>query len=436
MRSIIESFRESGEVLDVKKKVSTIYEIPYYLKKNEDNVVFFENVEGYNIEGNSIKIVGNVCSTRERIAQALNVNKNTLLKHLSKAFDSPKKVKIVNNGPIKDIINEDVNLNKLPILKHYEKDGGHFITAGIVVAKDPDTGIRNASIHRLMRLDKDKLGIRIVPRHLKKIFGVNAKNNEDTEIAIVIGVHPAFILTASSSIPYDTDELEVANRLHEYECVKCNTVDLEVPTQAEIVLEGKILNEKRHSEGPLVDVTGTYDIIRDEPIIELTCIMHREDLIYQTILPGGREHQLLMGLPQEPRILRAVENTVPTVKGVRLTEGGCYWFHAIVSIEKQTEGDGKNVILAALSAHPSLKHVVVVDEDIDIFNDKMIEYAIATRVKGDEDIYIFPKIRGSSLDPVGDQITSLVTKVGIDATKSFFIPPERFEIARIPWSED
>ncbi|MFQ6050075.1 MAG: UbiD family decarboxylase [Candidatus Hydrothermarchaeota archaeon] len=431
MRSLIESFRKDGEVLDVKKEVSVTYEIPYYLKKNEEKIVFFENVKSY-----GIKVVGNICSTRERITKALNIEKNSLVEHLLNAFDSPKKVKIVKKGPIKDIVKEEVDIENLPILRHYEKDGGHFITAGIVVAKDPDTGVRNASIHRLMRLGKDKLGIRIVPRHLYKIFNENKKDGRSTEIAIIIGAHPALLLAASSSIPYEIDELEVANRLHEFKCIKCNTVDLEVPDQAEIVLEGRILNDKKHAEGPLVDITGTYDIVRDEPVVELTCLMHRKEPIYQAILPGGREHQLLMGLPQEPRILKAVRNITPNVKGIRLTEGGCHWFHAVISIEKQSEGDGKNVILAALSAHPSLKHVVVVDEDIDIFDDKMIEYAMATRVKGDEDIYIFPKIRGSSLDPTGDQVTSLVTKVGIDATKSFSIPPERFEIARIPWSED
>ena len=149
-------------------------------------------------------------------------------------------------------------------------------------------------------------------------------------------------------------------------------------------------------------------------------------------LPSGFEHKLLQGMPQEPRIFNAVKNTVPTVANVVLTEGGCCWLHAAVSVKKQTEGDGKNIIMAALAAHPSLKHVVVVDEDVNIFDPQDIEYAIATRVKGDDDIIIVPKARGSSLDPKASEIDGTTTKVGVDATKSI-LEPEKFE--RVSFSE-
>ena len=158
----------------------------------------------------------------------------------------------------------------------------------------------------------------------------------------------------------------------------------------------------------------------------------KENPMYHAILPAGFEHKLLQGMPQEPRIFNAVKNTVPTVQNVVLTEGGCCWLHAAVSIKKQTEGDGKNIIMAALAAHPSLKHVVVVDEDVDIFDPQDIEYAIATRVKGDDDIIIVPKARGSSLDPKASEIDGTTTKVGVDATKSI-LEPEKFE--RVSFSE-
>ena len=143
---------------------------------------------------------------------------------------------------------------------------------------------------------------------------------------------------------------------------------------------------------------------------------YKEDSIYHAIMPAGFEHKLLQGLPQEPRIFNAVQNTVPTVKNVALTEGGCCWLHAVISIQKQTQGDAKNVMMAALAAHPSLKHCVVVDEDINLFDAEDVEYAIATRVRGDEDILIVPGSRGSSLDPCAKS-DGTTTKMGVDATK-------------------
>ena len=203
--------------------------------------------------------------------------------------------------------------------------------------------------------------------------------------------------------------------------------------EADIIFEGKILIDETAPEGPFVDLTDTYDYVREEPVIKLSKMyIKKENPMYHAILPAGFEHKLLQGMPQEPRIFNAVKNTVPTVQNVVLTEGGCCWLHAAVSIKKQTEGDGKNIIMAALAAHPSLKHVVVVDEDVDIFDPQDIEYAIATRVKGDDDIIIVPKARGSSLDPKASEIDGTTTKVGVDATKSI-LTPEKFE--RVSLSE-
>ena len=269
----------------------------------------------------------------------------------------------------------------------------------------------------MLVLDNNNLTVRIVPRHLYTYYQQAEEQGEDLEIAIAIGMNPATLLATTTSIPITADEMEVANSFHggDMKLLQCETVDLEVP-EAEIIMEGKILANERANEGPFVDLTDTYDIIRQEPVIELEKMHIKNDALYHAIFPAGFEHRLLQGLPQEPRIYNAVQNTVPTVKNVVLTEGGCCWLHAAVSIKKQTQGDGKNVIMAALAAHPSLKHVVVVDEDVDIFNPEDLEYAMATRVKGDDDILIVPKARGSSLDPAAlpDGTT---TKVGVDATK-------------------
>jgi UbiD family decarboxylase len=181
---------------------------------------------------------------------------------------------------------------------------------------------------------------------------------------------------------------------------------------AEIVLEGYITGE-RAREGPFVDITGTRDLVREEPVIRLTKMMTREDPIYHGLLPAGGEHKMLMGVPYEPLIYKAVSK-VAKVKDVILTQGGCWYFHAIVQIDKETEADARRAIEAAFQAHGSLKHVVVVDSDIDIYDPSDIEYAIATRMRGDEDLVIHPNVRGSTLDP--RSVDGITTKVGVDAT--------------------
>ena len=298
-------------------------------------------------------------------------------------------------------VSEAADLSKLPLLTHYPRDGGPYITSGVIIAKDPETGVRNASIHRMLVLGKDRLTARIVPRHLYTYHQKAEKLDQPLEVAIAIGLHPATLLATTTSVPINVDELEVANNFHngQMNLVKCETVDIEVP-QCEILLEGRMLPHERAEEGPFVDLTDTYDVVRMEPVIELDRMHYCHDSLYHAIMPAGFEHKLLQGLPQEPRIFSSVQNTVPTVKNVALTEGGCCWLHAAVSIQKQTQGDGKNVIMAALAAHPSLKHCVVVDEDVDIFDAEDLEYAIATRVKGDEDIIIVREHEGHLWIPV------------------------------------
>ena len=214
---------------------------------------------------------------------------------------------------------------------------------------DPVTGIQNASIHRMMVLDNKRLVIRIVPRNLYTYFQNAQKVGKDLDIAIAIGMDPASLLASTTSIPIDYDEMDVANAFKngELELIKCG--DLKLP-QADIILEGKISVSETIAEGPFVDLTDTYDSIRDQPIINLSKMhIKKENPCYHAIVPAGFEHKLLQGLPQEPRIYKAVKNAVPTVENVVLTEGGCCWLHAVVSINKQTEGDGKNAIMAAQS---------------------------------------------------------------------------------------
>jgi UbiD family decarboxylase len=228
------------------------------------------------------------------------------------------------------------------------------------------------------------------------------------------------LLAAATSLPKGVDELGMANALESTELVKCKTVDLEVPRDCEFVLEGRITKD-RTSEGPFLDLTGTIDKIRQQPIIEIKCITHRERPIYQTILAGRNEHKFLMGMPKEPTIFNEVSK-VCQCKDVYITPGGCSWLHAVVQIHKQNSDDGKKAIAAAFEGHKSLKHCVVVDDDINIYDPHDVEWAIATRFQADKNTVILSQQPGSSLDPSGDLSEgkkATTAKAGLDAT----IPP-------------
>ena len=413
------------DLIEINDEVNCEYEIVEILKKYPKDTVLFTNVKDY-----KIPVISGICNTRDKIAKSINCKKDEILQNIIAATENPKKVENYEN--LDDYETSDADLNQLPILKHYKKDGGKYITAGVVFARDPETGVQNGSIHRMIVKDSTTLGIRLVPRNLYTYFHKAEELNKDLDITICIGMDPAILLASTCSIPIDADEMEVANAFKngELPLLNCDLSDLKVP-KADIILEGKIIAGERSKEGPFVDLTDTYDVIRDEPVIKLSKMHLKKDAYYHAIIPAGFEHKLLQGLPQEPRIYEHVKNTVPTVQNVALTEGGCCWLHAVVQIVKQTQGHGKNVLMAALSAHPSLKHCVVVDEDIDLFDAEDVEYAIATRVKGDEDLMVVSGARGSSLDPkaLPDGTTC---KIAVDATKDLK-HPEKFD--RVSFTE-
>jgi UbiD family decarboxylase len=296
------------------------------------------------------------------------------------------------------------------VLTHYEGDGGPYITSAVVVAQYDES--LNACVHRLMVMGKDRLAVRLVPgRHTHQFYQASLAEGRELPIAIAIGVDPLMLMAASTRVPPEMEfQYAAALRGGPVELVRLEN-GVPVP-HAEIVLEGYITGE-RASEGPFVDITGTRDLVRQEPVVRLTRMMTREKPIYHGLLPGGGEHKMLMGVPYEPLIYRAVSK-VAKVKNVLLTDGGCCYLHAVVQIEKESGDDARRAIEAAFQAHGSLKHVVVVDTDIDIYDPREIEYAIATRMRGDEDLIIHPNVRGSTLDP--RSVDGMTTKVGVDAT--------------------
>jgi len=430
LRSFLEEMEKEGEVIHVKEKVSTKFEIAALMKAlDKGPILFFDNIKGF-----SAKVVANVCATRKRICKALNLSEGELYSKLTEAWKNPTPPKIVKDSPVKEVVKEKFSLFEMPILTHFEHDAGPYITSAIVSAKSPNGKIENVSIHRLQVLDKNTLAIRIVPRHLYKLWMLAKEANQDLDVAISIGLHPAVHLAATAPLPFGTSEYHVANTLlgGKFRLVKCEHVEAHAPADAEIVLEGKLSTSEMVEEGPLVDITGTYDAKRSQPTIKIVGMMHRNDYIYQALLPSGSEHKLLMGLSREATIWETVSKVVPRVRAVNLSAGGGGWLHAIISIEKQTEGDAKNALLAAFAAHPSLKHAIVVDSDINVYDLEEVEWAIATRFQANEDLIIIPNARGSTLDPSANQQTGTTTKVGIDATRPLERAKEKFEKAKIP----
>jgi len=409
LRSFLEQLDQSGELIRIRKEVSTEYEMAGIIDALGEKPVFFEKVKE-----SSIPVVGGLVSSKELIARALNIKKEQLLHKLSNALENPLPPDVVEKGECQEIVEKDVDLTKLPIMRYTKKDGGKYIASAIAIIKDPELG-RNTCFHRLMLIDKNKFVARIVEERGTET--ALRKSGGELDIAMCIGNSTAALLAAATSLPKGVDELGMANVLEKTELVRCKTIDLEVPRDCEIVLEGRITREKA-SEGPFLDLTGIVDRIRQQPVIEIKCITHREDPIYQTILAGRNEHKFLMGMPREPTIFNEV-NKVCECKDVYITPGGCSWLHAVVQIKKQNPDDGKKAIKAAFEGHKSLKHCVIVDEDVNIYDQNDVEWAIATRFQADEDAVILRNQRGSSLDPSGDLTEgkkARTCKMGLDAT--------------------
>ena len=410
MKQFKDKLAKEGKLIEIERDVSSKYEVATicaeFERKGNKKPVFFQSVDG------TQKVIMNVLGGREILAELLGTSHRDVAPFLAKIHEggNGSNVKIVDDSPVKEVVT-DPDLSELPILTYLRGDGGAYITGGVVVAEVD--GVRNASIHRMMVLDEKRLAARLVPpRHLYKMHREAVERGEDLKVGIAIGVDPMILLAASTRVP-PGKEFEYASALRKgpVELFKLGN-GVAIP-HAEFALEGYI-GKERAKEGPFLDITGTYDIIRDEPVITLTRIYHRKDPIYHAILPSGAEHKLLMGMPYEPLIFKAVEH-VARVKNVFLTDGGCCYLHAVVQIKKEGNGEAKNAIIAAFAAHASLKLVVVVDTDIDIFDPADVEYAIATRVRWNEDVVFIPGAKGSSLDPSAKK--GLTTKTGIDATK-------------------
>jgi len=428
LREYMEKLRAEGALLEVKKKVSTRFEIAALLHSAQNRTLHFTNVSGY--RGT---VVGNLCPNRKRLASALNIPEDHLLEAISKAQREPKDVKIAGYDHRNWDSNTEPDLSKLPILTHYEGDKGPYITIGMVSARFPEGKEENLSVQRMLPIGRSEVVTRVVPRHLLEIL---KKSGGEVDVAVSIGLHPALILGTSLQPPYGQGEYGIVNALvgGRLELMECEESKVSVPMEAEIVLEGVLSSKKMVEEGPFVDLTGTYDAVRMQPTIRFKRMHMKRRAIYQALLPAGEEHRLFMGLPQELKIWEYLKRSVPGVRKIHMTSGGANYLHCIVSLDKATDGDGKTAILNCFAASHALKLVIAVDSDIDPTNWDEVEWALATRFQADRGLITLTGVRGSSLDPSSGK-TGLTAKMGLDATLPVDADRSRYvkgKVAKIP----
>ena len=406
------------------KGVSLIDELAAVAKKleNERAVLFPQPGQ------HAIPVIANLFADRTWIADALGVPVGELLPKFQNAVRHPLPWVEVATAPAQDVVHEKIDLLKqLPIPKHNEHDSGPYITAALLIARNPKTGIQNVSIHRCQVSGPDRIGVLLLPRHTLHYFRMAEEAGEGLEIALVIGVHPACILASQAIAALDSDEMEIAGALLDrpIEMVKCRTNRVRVPAHAEIVIEGRILPKVREPEGPFGEFPQYYGPRADREVIQVDAITHRKNPIFHTIVGGGVEHLLLGEIPREATLLEHLQRSFPSVQDVRLTRGGTCRYHLAVKIDKKSQGEPKNIIMGAFGGHYDIKQVVVVDMDVDIDDEREIEWAVATRFQADRDLVIVSGAQGSKLDPSSDD--GISAKMGIDATKPLSTEPMEFK---------
>lgn len=428
LRNYLSLIKKSGELKIIKKKVSTKYEIAGITAKVDGSTaILFEN-----IAESDFNLVANLVGTRKRFAQAIGSTEEKIHENMISAIKKAKKPKVISSGKFME--NKSKNISIMPIVTHFEKESGPFITSSIAYVKNPETGEQNSSFHRLMPIDKTHFSIRMVEgRHLHRCFIDAKEHNEDLKVAVTIGVHPAISIAGAYQAEWGKDEIDIANSLlgGKLTLSKLPYTGLHVPSGTEIVMEGKILQDKTHQEW-MVEMLQTYDHHRSQPIFELESLYYRNNPIFHDVLSGFSEHRLLMGMPIESKLNGELKKSFPQTKQVSMTNGGCNWLHAVVQIKKKKDSDPKKIIKKTFESHRSLKQVTIVDEDINPNNAESVEYAMATRFQADTDLLIIKNVRGSSLDPSSDQKNLKTAKMGIDATKSLSKRQEGFELAKIP----
>jgi 2,5-furandicarboxylate decarboxylase 1 len=426
-RGFLDRLRTERELIDIKQAID-IRHIATLVDQSE-HALFFHNVIGYDMP-----VVSGIIRTQHRAMLGMGVSVYADIEaKLEQGITKPIAPRYVETAPHKQVIQlgDDVDLFKLPVPMSSIYDGGPMITAGVVIAKDPEFGI-NSGMYRFMVQEKNLTGIDIVTPNNMRLFAQRAfEAGRPCPISISIGTHPYEIMGSGFRAPLGVDEMGIAGGLRgaPVELAMCETIDMPCIADAEIVLEAEILPTGWvYPEGRFGEFTRLMGGLHWNPLVRVKAITMRRDAIYYALhMPW--ENTWLAAPTRYNAIRRALRTAGVQVKDINVTLGGCAFWHAVISIKKQS-GEGKNALLAALSVM-DLKHVVVVDDDIDVWNAMDVEWAIATRVQGDRDVIVIPGARAKPLDPslavMPPGVVPTGAKVGIDATIGEGIPRERFE---------
>jgi 2,5-furandicarboxylate decarboxylase 1 len=439
LRTWLDWLRVAGRLKAVSRHADLVHELAAVVHRLDGHAAVLFKHPG----GRSVPVVAGTCCRREDFAAALGTDVSGILGRFTECQAHPRLPRLLAPGtaPAQEIRHTSgVDLLHLfPIPTHHEKDAGPYITAGVCIVRDAATGWHNLSIHRLQVVGPDRLTVLLLPLHTGRQFAAAEKAGRPLEIAIAVGLGPLLLLASQATTAPGVSEYGIAAAMLgdvPLDLVRGISVDIQIPAEAEIIIEGQLLPGVREPEGPVGGFPKYYGPRSLRPVVAVTAVTHRRDPIWQTILPSGMEHLLLRAIPKEAHMLEVVRQSVPTVCAVHLTPGGACRYHAVVQIQKGREGEARQAALAALAANFDVKHVVVVDDDVNIFDPQEVEWAVATRVRADRDIFFVPRDARPSADPSAADGGG--TTMGIDATAPIDSrvgrdgEPGAFERIRIP----
>ncbi|SFJ75800.1 UbiD family decarboxylase [Thermoflavimicrobium dichotomicum] len=433
IRQLIDYWSQTGKLMRIRKEVDPDFELGAVVNHLYGRQpMYFEKVKGYDVP-----MIAGFGGDRELMADSIGLSSGReLVPKLIESIVNPLPTNLVPTAPVhENVILEPDDLEELfPICRYHELDSGRYYVAGVLVVKDIAGNKRYTSIRRMQFLGGNRTNILITSPELNEQYNYYESRNEPMEVAVMFGVVPAVVLSSQVSTHlYHTDKFNIASALigQPLDVVKCKTVDLEVLAEAEVVFEGRMLPHVREMEGPFGELAGYYGKQAPQPVIEISAVTFRNNPIWQTIHPSSHEELLPMAVVREATLLSTVRQVVPGVKDVVVTLNGAARCHAVIQIEKRREGDGKQALLAAFASDKDLKHVVVVNEDVNIWDPNDVEWAIATRVQADQDVFIVPGANGSPLE-ASHNLRGVSAKMGIDATYPLYAA-DKFKRKSIPW---
>lgn len=438
MREFMAFLEEKQDLVRVDKPVSTKWELAAYIRKSSDvegPCFLFEDVA----EHPGWRATGSMYGSPRRILDALDVPVEQATQRYLDAIRHPIAWEVVDDGPCQEVVvrGDDVDLRDMPIVTHSEKDGP-FITAGVQVARDPDTGVHGLGMHRMELFGERRLGLwapderRIGRARLKQ-----EERGERLEIAVVLGPDPCTVLGSCARVPHDQEKYAIAGGLlgGPLKLTRCQTIDVLVPATAECVIEGYIEPHDRATEAPFGEFPGCYGGRMDVPVMTVTAVTHRRNPIFQTVLTGFpvTEDHLLNWMPMNAVVYEDAKRVCPGV--IDATVRGNYVYDAVVKVRKRQQSEPWNIAAAVLSGNAQAKFCVVVDEDVNIFDDREVNWAVSTRMQPATDVHIFPVMVGAPLDPSAPLVRQ-TSKMGMDATKPQGAEPLRYEKVEVPGADE